>query len=94
MGLGLRWDGPIQSAIQRFTRVPVSIGGIIIPAGEADAVGVAAADWDEERYPKRRPKTSTLLVQSARTWPSATASTIVSAPPGAARSTLSRTSGL
>ncbi|WP_433498941.1 cytochrome P450 family protein [Sphaerimonospora sp. CA-214678] len=47
----LRWDGPIQNAIWRFTRVPVTIGDVTIPAGEAVALSVAAADRDAERFP-------------------------------------------
>ncbi|HET9381758.1 MAG TPA: cytochrome P450 [Streptomyces sp.] len=47
----LRWDGPIQNAIWRFTRKPVTVGDVTIPAGEAVALGVAAADRDEGRFP-------------------------------------------
>lgn len=47
----LRWDGPIQNAIWRFTRVPAVIGDVTIPAGEAVALSVAAADRDAERFP-------------------------------------------
>ncbi|MFE0695477.1 cytochrome P450 [Streptomyces sp. NPDC058869] len=46
----LRWDGPIQNAIWRFTRKPVTVGGVTIPAGEAVALSVAAADRDPERF--------------------------------------------
>jgi cytochrome P450 len=47
----LRWDGPIQNAIWRFTRKPVTVGDVTIPAGEAVALSVAAADRDPERFP-------------------------------------------
>ncbi|MFJ4870083.1 cytochrome P450 [Streptomyces sp. NPDC088757] len=47
----LRWDGPIQNAIWRFTRKPVTVGGVTIPAGEAVALSVAAADRDQTRFP-------------------------------------------
>ncbi|AKH81527.1 hypothetical protein AA958_04210 [Streptomyces sp. CNQ-509] len=47
----LRWDGPIQNAIWRFTRKPVTVGDVTIPAGEAVALSVAAADRDPDRYP-------------------------------------------
>ncbi|MFF7367753.1 cytochrome P450 family protein [Streptomyces tricolor] len=47
----LRWDGPIQNAIWRFTRKPVTIGDVTIPAGEAVALSVAAADRDPDRFP-------------------------------------------
>ncbi|MEU5366925.1 cytochrome P450 [Streptomyces sp. NPDC005925] len=47
----LRWDGPIQNAIWRFTRKPVTVGGVTIPAGEAVALSVAAADRDPARFP-------------------------------------------
>jgi cytochrome P450 len=46
----LRWDGPIQNALWRFTRVPVQVGEVTIPAGEAVALSVAAADRDAERF--------------------------------------------
>jgi len=47
----LRWDGPIQNAIWRFTRKPVTVGDVTIPAGEAVALSVAAADRDPARFP-------------------------------------------
>lgn len=47
----LRWDGPIQNAIWRFTRKPVTIGDVVIPAGEAVALSVASADRDPARFP-------------------------------------------
>ncbi|GAA3109796.1 cytochrome P450 [Streptomyces echinatus] len=47
----LRWDGPIQNAIWRFTRKPVTIGDVTVPAGEAVALSVAAADRDQDRFP-------------------------------------------
>jgi cytochrome P450 len=47
----LRWEGPIQNAIWRFTRKPVTVGDVVIPAGEAVALSVAAADRDPERFP-------------------------------------------
>jgi len=42
----LRWDGPIQNALWRFTRAEVSIGGVQVPAGEAVAVSLASANRD------------------------------------------------
>ncbi|MER5769819.1 cytochrome P450 [Streptomyces sp. NPDC001985] len=47
----LRWEGPIQNAIWRFTRVPVTLGDVTIPAGEAIALSVASADRDPARFP-------------------------------------------
>lgn len=47
----LRWDGSIQNAIWRFTVEDVMIGDVKIPAGEAVAVCVAAADRDGGRFP-------------------------------------------
>ncbi|MER5802125.1 cytochrome P450 family protein [Streptomyces mirabilis] len=46
----LRWDGPIQNAIWRFTRKPVTVGDVSIPAGEAVALSVAAADRDPAHF--------------------------------------------
>lgn len=46
----LRWDGPIQNAIWRFTRKPVTIGDVTIPAGAAVALSVASADRDHARF--------------------------------------------
>ncbi|GHJ41941.1 cytochrome P450 [Streptomyces sp. TS71-3] len=46
----LRFDGPIQNAIWRFTRKPVTVGDVTIPAGEAVALSVAAADRDPARF--------------------------------------------
>lgn len=46
----LRWDGPIQNAIWRFTRKPVTVGDVTIPAGEAVALSVAAADRDPAHF--------------------------------------------
>ena len=48
----LRWDGPIQNAIWRFTRQPVTIGGTTLPAGEPVALSTAAADRDPARFPQ------------------------------------------
>jgi cytochrome P450 len=45
----LRRDGPIQNAIWRFTRKPVTVGDVTIPAGEAVTPSVAAADRDPAR---------------------------------------------
>lgn len=48
----LRWDGPIQNAIWRFTREPVTVGDTTIPAGEPVALSTAAADRDPTRFPE------------------------------------------
>ncbi|MGW1881603.1 cytochrome P450 family protein [Streptomyces sp. NPDC001970] len=46
----LRYDGPVETATERFTREPVPCGGSVIPAGEAVLVALAAADRDPERF--------------------------------------------
>ncbi|MFD5098463.1 cytochrome P450 family protein [Streptomyces albidochromogenes] len=47
----LRYDGPVENATFRFTREPVEVGGLVIPAGEAVLVSLAAGDRDAARFP-------------------------------------------
>ena len=46
----LRYDGPVETATMRFTREPVEIGGIRIPAKELVLVSLASADRDPDRF--------------------------------------------
>ncbi|BCK73037.1 hypothetical protein Srufu_069900 [Streptomyces libani subsp. rufus] len=55
----LRWEGPIQNAIWRFTREPVAVGNVTIPAGEAVALSVASAGRDPARFTDGDPFDST-----------------------------------
>ncbi|MGW7197117.1 cytochrome P450 family protein [Streptomyces chryseus] len=48
----LRYDGPVENATFRFTREPVEVGGLVIPAGEAVLVSLAAGDRDAARFPE------------------------------------------
>jgi cytochrome P450 len=47
----LRYDGPAPLAIRRFALEDVSIGGVVIPAGETVLLGVASANRDSARFP-------------------------------------------
>jgi cytochrome P450 len=47
----LRFDGPLKSATDRFTREPVEIGGTLIPARQHVLVALAGADRDPEKFP-------------------------------------------
>jgi cytochrome P450 len=46
----LRYDGPTELAAWRFTTEPVTIGGVVIPAGEPVLIALAAAHRDPERF--------------------------------------------
>jgi cytochrome P450 len=47
----LRYDGPVETATERFAREDVAMGGTVIPKGEMVLVVIAAADRDPERFP-------------------------------------------
>ena len=47
----LRYDGVVEFATWRFTTVPISVGGVAIPAGEPVLAVLAAADRDPARFP-------------------------------------------
>lgn len=46
----LRYDGPVEFATWRFTTVPITVGGVPIPAGEPVLAVLAAADRDPARF--------------------------------------------
>ncbi|TMR99158.1 cytochrome P450 [Nonomuraea basaltis] len=46
----LRYSGPAEIAVMRYTLEPVEIGGLTIPAGEAVQVVYAAANRDPRRF--------------------------------------------
>jgi cytochrome P450 len=46
----LRYDGPVEVSTFRFTTVPVTIGGTLIPARERVLVALASADRDPGRF--------------------------------------------
>jgi len=46
----LRYDGPLQTATERFTRVDVPIAGVTIPRGEMVLAMVASANRDERQF--------------------------------------------
>ena len=46
----LRYDGPVEFATWRFTTEPVTVGEVLIPAGEPVLVVLAAADRDPARF--------------------------------------------
>jgi cytochrome P450 len=46
----LRYDGPVEFATWRFTTEPVTVGGVLIPAGEPVLAVLAAADRDPARF--------------------------------------------
>jgi cytochrome P450 len=48
----LRYEGPLRNATYRFTREPVEIGGLTIPAGEPVVVALSAGNRDGNRYPR------------------------------------------
>jgi cytochrome P450 len=48
----LRYDGPVETSTERFTREDVVIGGTLIPKGEMVMVVIASADHDPERFPE------------------------------------------
>ncbi|MFV0127021.1 cytochrome P450 family protein [Streptomyces sp. HMX112] len=48
----LRYDGPVETGTLRFAREPVPVGDtVVIPAGAAVLVGIAAGDRDPARFP-------------------------------------------
>jgi cytochrome P450 len=47
----LRYDGPVETATERFAREDVAMGGTVIPKGEMVLVVIAAADRDPDRFP-------------------------------------------
>ncbi|GEL17145.1 cytochrome P450 [Pseudonocardia asaccharolytica DSM 44247 = NBRC 16224] len=47
----LRWDSPVATAPVRFAAEDIEIAGTTIPAGATVALGVAAANRDERRFP-------------------------------------------
>ncbi|MGY1707532.1 cytochrome P450 [Geodermatophilus sp. SYSU D00697] len=47
----LRFDGPVNPGLSRYTVEDVEIGGVRIPRGEMVLLAVAAADRDPDRFP-------------------------------------------
>ncbi|MGY1691775.1 cytochrome P450 family protein [Geodermatophilus sp. SYSU D01105] len=47
----LRYDGPVNPGLTRYTLEDVEIGGVRIPRGEMVLLAVAAADRDPDRFP-------------------------------------------
>ncbi|MEU8887758.1 cytochrome P450 [Streptomyces sp. NPDC048442] len=47
----LRYDGPVKNATFRYTREPVEIGGLTIPARKPVLVALASGDRDPSRFP-------------------------------------------
>jgi cytochrome P450 len=48
----LRFTSPVNHANDRFTTEEVTVGGVVIPAGEWVFPAIAAADWDPARFPE------------------------------------------
>jgi cytochrome P450 len=46
----LRYDGPVQTATERYTRVDVTIAGVTIPRGEMVFAALASANRDERQF--------------------------------------------
>ena len=46
----LRYEGPVETSTERFTREDVAIGATLIAKGEMVLVVIAAADRDPERF--------------------------------------------
>lgn len=46
-----RYEGPALLAIRRFPKQDVTIGGVLIPAGETVLLSLAAANRDPDRFP-------------------------------------------
>ena len=81
----LRYLTVVQVAFPRFSKTEVVIGGQQIPAGALVLVSLSAADRDAVLAESRAARTrtwrrSTPPARPPRTWRSATASTVVSAP--------------
>src|SRR5262249_36496630 len=51
----LRYDGPLETATERFAREDVTIDGVTIPRGEMVFAGLASANRDERQF--ERPDT-------------------------------------
>jgi cytochrome P450 len=47
----LRYDGPINHAMLRYTTAPVDLGGTTIPADEFVLVSLSSANRDDARFP-------------------------------------------
>ncbi|MCM3301752.1 cytochrome P450 family protein [Streptomyces pseudogriseolus] len=47
----LRYEGPVESATDRFAAEPLEIAGVRIAKGEWVRIGLAAADRDPDRFP-------------------------------------------
>ncbi|GAA3486364.1 cytochrome P450 [Streptomyces cremeus] len=47
----LRYEGPVENATFRFTREPLELAGVPVPAGKPVLVSLAAGDRDPARYP-------------------------------------------
>jgi cytochrome P450 len=50
----LRFTSPVNHANDRFTTEEVTVGGVVIPAGEWVFPVISAADWDPARFPGPR----------------------------------------
>ncbi|MZE80242.1 cytochrome P450 family protein [Streptomyces xinghaiensis] len=48
----LRWDGPVENSTFRYSREPLEVGGVTIPARQAVVISLAAADRDPARFPE------------------------------------------
>src|SRR5262249_4790517 len=46
----LRYDGPLETATERFAREDVTIAGVTIPRGEMVFAGLASANRDESQF--------------------------------------------
>jgi cytochrome P450 len=46
----LRYDGPVNISVARFTLEPVEVGGVLIPAGEVLYPSILAANRDPRRF--------------------------------------------
>ncbi|MGA4838789.1 cytochrome P450 family protein [Streptomyces sp. G45] len=47
---GLRHESPVENSTYRFTTEPTEMGGLLVPAGSAVVVGLAAANHDPGKY--------------------------------------------
>jgi cytochrome P450 len=46
----LRYDGPLETATERFTREKVSVAGVTIPQGEMVVAALGSANRDERQF--------------------------------------------
>src|SRR5262249_38298254 len=46
----LRFDSPVNTATPRFTRVPITVGDVEIPANEFVMISVLSANRDEQHF--------------------------------------------